>query len=164
SEPFTHTGVVAQYAVNDKVTLHAGWTLGWDTGFDQFGGGSNFLGGIDAHLNDNVEFLYMLTAGNFGFRSADTDRYSHSVVFEVKMSECMNYVFQSDFASSNGFNGDPTLDDQDVGIANYLFYKLSDRWSVGGRVEWWRSNQVDREQTSFYELTGGVNYKPHANL
>ena len=28
------------------LTLYAGWTLGWDTGFDQLDGGNNFLGGF----------------------------------------------------------------------------------------------------------------------
>ena len=30
-------------------------------------------------------------------------------------------------------------------------------------AEWWKSNQVTGEDTSFYELTGGVNYKVTAN-
>ncbi len=47
SEPFTHTGVLGTYTGNDDVTLYGGWTLGWDTGFDQFDGGSNFLGGVE---------------------------------------------------------------------------------------------------------------------
>ena len=47
SEPFTHTGALGTYKASDKVTYYAGWTLGWDTGFDQFGDGNNFLGGVD---------------------------------------------------------------------------------------------------------------------
>ena len=35
SEPFTHTGVLGTYTGFDAVTLYGGWTLGWDTGFDQ---------------------------------------------------------------------------------------------------------------------------------
>ena len=31
-------------------------------------------------------------------------------------------------------------------------------------MEWWKSNTVTGESTSFYELTGGINYKPHANV
>jgi hypothetical protein len=31
-------------------------------------------------------------------------------------------------------------------------------------MEWWKSNTVTGEATSFYEITGGVNYKAHANV
>ena len=46
SEPFTHTGALATYTGYENLTLYGGWTLGWDTGFDQYGGGSSFLGGF----------------------------------------------------------------------------------------------------------------------
>ena len=43
SEPFTHTGVLAKYKASPNVTYYGGWTLGWDTGFDEFDppGGAN---------------------------------------------------------------------------------------------------------------------------
>ena len=44
SEPFTHTGVLATYNANDNVTVYGGYTLGWDSGFDD--NGDAFLGGI----------------------------------------------------------------------------------------------------------------------
>jgi hypothetical protein len=31
-------------------------------------------------------------------------------------------------------------------------------------MEWWKSNRLTGEMTSYYELTGGINYRPHANL
>ena len=68
SEPFTHTGVLATYTGYEDLTLYGGWTLGWDTGFDQLNSGSNFLGGFSAELDDNVTFTYICTAGNFGWR------------------------------------------------------------------------------------------------
>jgi hypothetical protein len=46
SEPFTHTGALATYQVDDRLTAYGGWTLGWDTGFNQFNNGSSFLGGF----------------------------------------------------------------------------------------------------------------------
>ena len=49
-------------------------------------------------------------------------------------------------------------------MANYLFYTINDCWKAGLRAEWWRSNQVTGQDNSFYELTGGVNYKYTANL
>jgi hypothetical protein len=45
-----------------------------------------------------------------------------------------------------------------------LIYTLNDCWAVGGRAEWWKSNNVTGSQSSFYDITGGLNYKPHANV
>ena len=43
SEPFTHTGVLGEYAMGD-VTLYGGWTLGWDSGFGtSVPDGNNYL-------------------------------------------------------------------------------------------------------------------------
>jgi hypothetical protein len=161
SEPFTHTGVLTSYAASDDLTLYNGWTLGWDTGFDQFGSGSNYLGGFSATTGDIVT-TYICTAGDLGWRG---EGYSHSVLFDVTLSDNWEYVLQSDHVNvsttdAGGFNN------TDVGINQYLFYTLNDCWKVGGRMEWWKSDfqSVDPDSRSYYALTGGINYKPHANV
>jgi hypothetical protein len=165
SEPFTHTGVLGTYTgLGDDVTLYGGWTAGWDTGFDQANGGSIFLGGISMPLGDSITATYALTAGNFGLRSAGGSGYSHSIVAIADVTDNTQYVFQSDYAGSDGFGDDPTFDARDYGINQYLFYTLNDCWKLGGRMEWWKSNTVTGNQASFYELTGGINYFPHANV
>jgi Putative beta-barrel porin-2, OmpL-like. bbp2 len=164
SEPFTHTGVLGTYNGYDNVTLYAGWTLGWDTGFDQFDGGNNWLGGLTIECTDDISFTYLSTAGNFGFRSAGEDAYSHSIVVQAELSQCWKYVFQSDFVDAGGLYGDDDFENQDYGINQYLFYTASDCLAYGARMEWWKSDQLTGESTSFYEITGGINYRPHANV
>jgi hypothetical protein len=165
SEPFGHTGVLGTYTPNDCWTVYAGWTLGWDTGFDQFGDGNNWLGGVSYKATDNMTFTYVSSAGNFGFRSGDEGGYSHSAVFDAKMSKCVEYVLQSDYVNSDGFNGVAGQKDEDFGINQYLFYTLNDCWKAGVRMEWWKSNSVvPGDSISFYELTGGINYRPQANI
>jgi hypothetical protein len=164
SQPFTHTGVLGAYSLDDDTTVHMGWVLGWDTGFDQFDGGNAFHGGVIHQATDNVNVSFMCTAGNFGFRSAGESGYEQAVVVTSTLSEQWDYVLETDYVHSNGFLDDPGFHATDVSIVNYLFYTLSDCWKAGGRMEWWKSNTVTGESTSFYELTGGVNYKPHANV
>jgi hypothetical protein len=160
-----HTGVLGTNTASDKVTWYAGWTLGWDTGFDQFGGGSNFLGGVGLNLTDDVTFTYITTAGNLGWKSANTDGYSHSIVAVATLSENWKYVFNSDYLTTNGSSVDPTLHQEDKSVVNYLFYTINDCWGLGSRVEWWKSNAyVVGDAISYYEATAGVNYKPHANV
>ena len=80
------------YTANDCMTYYLGWTLGWDTGFDQFDGGSNFLGGFTREMGDNFTFTYLTTVGNLGWKSNGEFGYSHSVVAVAKLSECWEYV------------------------------------------------------------------------
>jgi hypothetical protein len=159
SEPFTHTGVLGSYAANDKLTYYAGWTLGWDTGFDQNDDGSNFLGGFAYAFNDCVKYTYLCTAGDLGWRG---DGYSHSNVLDVKLSSKWQYVFQSDLLDTTA------TDDVDealsYGANNYVFYTINDCWKWGTRAEWWKSNQVTGQTSSFYAITTGLNYKASANL
>jgi hypothetical protein len=149
SEPFTHTGVLATYDYNECTTLYAGWTAGWDTGFDQLGNGSSFLGGFSRDLTDDTSLTYITTFGDLGWNG---EGYSHSIVIDTALSSDLNYVFQSDYVDTD------TAGNQ-IGINQYLIYSVSDCLGVGGRVEWWRNNGV-----SWYEATAGLNYKPTANL
>ncbi|MFH5804874.1 outer membrane beta-barrel protein [Alienimonas sp. DA493] len=174
AEAFTHTGVLTTYAASDDVTLYNGYTFGWDTGFEQFdrpngGEGSNYLGGASVALTDNLTVTYITTAGDLG---AIGDGYSHSIVADWQINDSWNYVFQSDYLDvensstlPDNFVGTPNETDftTDVtrfyGINQYLFYTINDCWAVGGRAEWFNTGEAD-----IYELTGGVNYRPTANL
>jgi Putative beta-barrel porin-2, OmpL-like. bbp2 len=160
SEPFTHTGVLGTYAASEDVTIYTGWTLGWDTGFDQFGGGSNFLGGFGLQLTDDVKYTYICTAGDLGWRG---EGYSHSNVVDVTLSENWQYVFQSDYVNTN-FETPSGNDNEDVGVNQYLFYTLNDCWKVGSRAEWWKSNNVTGDAQSFYQVAAGLNYHASSNL
>ncbi len=150
SEPFTHTGVLATYAVSEEIKAYAGWTLGWDTGFDRFDDGSNFLGGASVGLGENVTFTYITTLGDFGVRG---EGYSHSIVLDYGVTEKLNYVFQSDLVETNAGA------DHQFGINQYLLYTFNDCLRAGARVEWWKNAGASQ-----YEATFGINIKPDANV
>ena len=65
-EPFTHTGALAAYAPNEKVTWYGGWVDGWDEGFADNGNGSMFLGGVSLNISDKTTFAWYVSAGKFG--------------------------------------------------------------------------------------------------
>ena len=161
SEPFTHTGVLGTYKVDDKLSLMGGWVLGWDTGFDQFGNGNAVHSGFTYQLADSVKYSYMLTGGDLGWRG---DGYSHSNVVDFTLSSKWQYVFQSDLLTADPNANNSTNDALSYGTVNYLFYTINDCWKWGTRAEWWKSNQVTAEQASYYEVTTGLNYKASANL
>lgn len=174
SEPFTHTGFLATKTVNDCLEVFGGWTMGWDTGFDEYNGtaiglqeGSSFLGGFSATLTDDITFIYTATAGDFGWRGDDA--YSHSLVFDVSVTDNLNYVLQSDCVRV-----DQTGEDN-VGINQYFLYTVNDCLGLGARLEWWKGDSLTgyaphggvvpaTGSHSYYATTFGANYKPHANV
>ncbi len=163
SEPFTHTGVLSSYKASDTVTYYIGWSLGWDTGYDQFGNGSCFLGGVGLQLNDSVKYTYLCTAGDLGWRG--DSGYSHSNVLDFTLSKKWEYVFQSDLLTADPNANNSTGSALSYGVNNYLFYTINDCWKWGTRAEWWKSNTTQvTEMASFYEIATGLNYKVNANL
>lgn len=154
SEPFTHTGVISTFTGFESVTLYNGWTLGWDTGFDQLNQGNMYLGGFGLDLLDAVSFTYICCYGNFGWNTVDGENdYSHSCLLTAGITDNLEYVFQSDYKKIHG------SDDEDVGVNQYLFLGLNDWLKAGTRIEWWRDDQV-----SHYEATFGVNVSLLGNL
>jgi hypothetical protein len=172
AEPFTHTGILAQYDMSDRLTLWGGWTQGWDTGFWN-NGGDTFLGGFSVGLTDNVTATYTTTMGDFGFGGTDSTGYSQSIVVDVQLTDRLNYVFLSDYVDNDLFaNGARDPLDKRWSIVNYLFYDITECVAAGVRYEYYEEeggadailapgmmggNHVNA-------VTVGLNVKPHANV
>ena len=167
SEPFTHTGAIGTFNVSDKTTVYGGWTAGWDTGFDQFEDGSNFLGGFSTQLTDKTALTYITTIGDFGARGEDA--YGHSIVFDTAVTDNFNYVLQSDL-----LRVDSTGEDN-LGINQYFLYTLTDKLAAGVRAEWWKGDSLTgyaphggvlpaTGSHSYYDVTLGLNIKPSQNI
>lgn len=156
-EAFTHTGALLTYTGIEKVVLYGGWTAGWDTGFDQLGDGSSFLGGFSFTPVDEATFTYILTGGDLGWVG---EGYSHSMVLVYNPIEKLTYVLQSDYINTDqDVLGSGDSDYKTIGVNQYLIYQLIDELGIGARGEWWRANGVD-----YGGITGGVNLKPLPNL
>lgn len=163
SEAFTHTGALATYKVNDKLTVNGGWTLGWDTGFYQYENGSNFIGGLTYTVSDKTSFIYTNTIGNLGWRGNGA---LNSFIITNKWTDKFSTVNQFDVLGTDlkigGVNADFIADgvaSNSTGLINYAFYDINSRLKAGIRNEWYKA-----DGTSYYTLTYGVNVKPTANL
>ncbi|MBW3543831.1 MAG: porin [Planctomycetes bacterium] len=155
NEPFTHTGALVTYSAGEDTTIYAGWTAGWDTGFEDFNDGdnsdgSNFIGGFSIGLADDVTFAYITTVGDLGVRG---EGYTQHIVVTADVTDKWQYVLSSDLVETN-LGGD-----HQISAANYLFYTVNDCVKTGVRAEWWKTGGE-----SIYEVTAGVNIRPHANL
>ena len=166
SEPFTHTGVLMNRDFGD-LSVYAGWTLGWDTGFDQFGDGNSWLGGVRYQINPRASIAYFSTAGNLGRRGDDA--YSQSIVVDWNATDKLNYVLQSDY-----LRVDSTGEDN-FGINQYWLYAVNERLALGTRLEWWKGDVLTgyvphrgmlpmAGSLSYYEVTLGANIRPTDQL
>jgi hypothetical protein len=177
SEPFTHTGTLATYALSDTTTVWGGHVFGWDGGFDD--NGDSFLGGISQQVTDEVKLIYAAIGGRFSeptrFNPASTTGaergYMHSFIADVAVTDNLQYIFQNDILETE--DGTGATGRQVFDVNQYLIYTLSDCWAIGSRLEWWN---VDEDSTLYggtagdegnvdvYALTAGLNYKPNANV
>jgi hypothetical protein len=171
SEPFTHTGALATYQLDDDTKLWGGYVLGWDSGFDD--NGDAYLGGISRGVSDDLTLTYATIMGRFGearFNGVEKG-YMHSLVADYAVTDNLQYIFQNDILDSEDGTGARAR--SSFGINQYLIYTLSDCWAVGSRFEWWNIAK-DNEAFGFgpgldgsadvYALTTGLNYRPHANV
>lgn len=180
NEPFTHTGVLTTYDVNDRLTLYNGWTAGWDTGFDRDNDavasrltpdglpaldlagnpieddpsdgskGSNYVGGISYDLTDTTNVTYAITTGDFGQRG---EGFEHTFVLQWQATDDLSFVFENDFLYANNVAGPGRVDSYD--FTQYAFYTINDNFSVGARGEVWVY-----DDHSISEFTTGVNIRP----
>lgn len=160
SEPFTHTGALATLAVGDDASVFGGYTLGWDSGFAD--NGDNFIGGASSALCDNVTVTYATVFGRFVEETQERG-YMHSVVFDVALTEKLQYVFQSDLLDTEDAAGDTVR--EAFGINQYWIYSINDCLSMGTRFEWWNNlDSNNGNKADVFDLTVGCNVKPHANV
>ncbi len=168
-EPFTHTGVLASYQYTDQTELLGGWTMGWDSGFDNFNDASTFLGGIAYTVNNYTTLTWAVVAGDFGDGTPNNngDIYMNSIVLDIQLTDRLEYVLQHDLGINDGLGAG---DNEWYGVNQYLFYTINDCWALGGRVEWFRDDDGARIGVNgagagnYYGATAGVNWSPRANL
>ena len=157
-EPFTHMGALAEYSLNDRVTLHGGWTNGWDNGWLNPTNASTFLGGVSVDLRKNMSLTYATSFGDLQEQAGRTwTTYMQSLVYNWQVNCRLNYILQSDFRTdSDEINGDIL---KYYGINQYFLYTISDRWAAGTRVEWFRAEE-NNDSYNAGAVTLGLNYTP----
>ena len=159
SEPFTHTGSLSTYKVNDKLSVLGGYVLGMDSGFERFNNAGSFLGGFNYAVSDKTAFTYAMISGNLGWRGIGS---INSAILTHKWTDKFSSVHQFDVLGSdlaNNFNAQGGIANNSTGLINYGFYDLTSKLKLGYRNEWYKA-----DGTSYYTNTVGVNIKPTANL
>jgi len=170
-EPFTHTGVMVSYPVNNNIMLKGGAVTGWDAHFNQ---PANFLGSVSYTTdNERTTLTGSLITGStetanstgVGPAKADHNRTLYSLVLEHSFTDRLHYVLQHDHGNQEKTAFQRAA--QWYGINQYVFYDILHNLKAGLRMEWFRDDdgvRVNGFTDNYIGVTGGLNYTPIAGL
>ena len=132
------------------------------------------MGGFTWNANEATSLTYHVTAGDFGDGTAKKGAesnagniYAHAIVLTHKLNDRVDWVIENTLGSNVGTG---TANNQWYSCTGYLFVDLSDHWSAGSRLEWFRDEDGKRVDAngagagSYYEATLGLNWYPSSNL
>ena len=160
-EPFTHTGAMLSYQVDDSLVVSSGAIRGWDN----FDGHNGHLGNLTTWSKtfkdkSNLSQVLLLTQEP-NFNSQFTQRYYQSLVYTKPINDNWTYVGQTDF----GTQRNATISGKQAnwyGINQYLYYKVNDKWTWGVNGEWWRDEEGFRvAQFLPSNLPSGITGRPN---
>lgn len=164
AEPFTHTGILSAYKLDEDTTIWNGYVMGWDSGFED--NGDAYLSGFKRNLTDATSVLYTSTLGRFnddvGSPNYGERGQCHSLVLNTKLTDKLTYINQNDYMQTDNAAGD--IQRNTYGMLHYLIYSINDKWAVGSRSEWFNYTTQQVHNADLYNQTIGLNYKPNANL
>ncbi|WP_245812901.1 porin [Nitrosomonas cryotolerans] len=160
-EPFTHTGAMLSYAIDDNIVITGGVVTGWDANFKQ---PANFLGGVTYTTDDErTSLAASLITGDVETNGLNNDhnRTMYSIVLNHDLTDNLHYVLQHDM----GIEEKTSLAHSAkwYGLNQYLLYDILHNLGAGLRMEWFRDEdgtRVNGVGDHFIGVTGGLNYTP----
>ncbi|MEO6436904.1 MAG: porin [Tepidisphaeraceae bacterium] len=160
--PFTHTGVLATYSLNDKITLNGGVTRGWEQSLEDNNDAIDFLGGVNWVINDKFTLYF---SDSFGPQQADNESNLRNV-FDFCLYYTVNDDLKLGLNGVYGFEQDvPGVGDADwYGLAGYAHLTVNERATLNARLEWFDDADGTRGiGGAVYEAALGVALKPFPN-
>lgn len=143
-EPFTHTGILGSYTVDDHWSVVGGVvtgsaTGGWDGGWDKHLG--NWAGLAGATWTNADSGTSLNVTGTYGGTSEQSSKAwgMYSVVLKQDIGDKTHWVLQHDYGFADGVLTANGLEDAEwYGINTHLYYDISDTLTAGVRGEWFR--------------------------
>ncbi len=173
------TGVAADYKITKQLSIQAGFNRGWMQ-FEDNNGNLDFMGGIKWHSRNNrVSLAYALDTGPQD-PEGQQDRFVSSLVARLKVTPKLQYILVQNYGYEN--NALPNGEDGEwYGACQYFLYTINRCWQAGLRTEWLRDDDGVRVAGpgnipgvraysgrgfagNFYEISAGLNWRPHANF
>ncbi len=160
--PFTHTGVIATYALNDKLSITGGFTRGWEQSTKDNNGSIDGLASVVYTLSDEVKIIGNGSIGPQRTHNSKDYRYLvEGIVAYTPKKSPISFAVDGLF----GWEEHASLTGKTAywyGVTGYVGYTISDMLTLNGRAEWFRDDGGSRLGLSanFFEATAGVSIKP----
>ena len=160
SSPFTFSGVLTSYQVNDTLTVQAGAVTGPDN-LDKHAGAWSFTGGFSLENQAHSRgFTFAILDGNVDDTFPSHLTYYYSVLHQDLTSN-LHYVLEHDLGRQQNTRAGQNA--EWYSLVQYLTYDLNPKWSAGLRAEWFRDNNGTRfavHPGSYYDISAAANWKP----
>jgi len=159
-EPFTHTGMLANYKINSNWLVLAGPLTGsanggWDGGWDkQLGNWSGIAGFTWTSDNEATSFHFSGTYGETSTRSSEPWGF-YNIVLQHRINPKTLLVLHHVYGQAGGvlLNNlkytNITKDAEWMSAIAHLYYDLTDNLSAGVRAEWYRDAAGFRNPSPF---------------
>ncbi len=181
------TGVLADWKMTDQWSVQAGVHRGWMM-FEDYNDDWDIMAGIKwAGCDGNTSVAFALSSGRQSLmpviEANDDNRFVYSLVLQQKLTERLRYVLVHNLGYETGFPVGPEqeIDAEWYGLNQYLLYQINPCLAANLRAEWMRDDDGVRiagpgnidgisawngagYAGNFYNLTAGLNWRPHANL
>jgi hypothetical protein len=164
--PFTQTGVIGTYALDDQWTIEGGVFRGWEQSVEDNNAAPSYEGKVAWTSSDRK-----LTITNnlvTGPEQADNSRdfrtvYDLVACYTPDPDGPWTFMTNGDYGYENFSDG--ACDAQWYGLAGYVGYKVNPMFTLNSRIEWFRDQDGTRTGVagSYYELTGGVTIHPFSS-
>jgi len=178
--PFTQTGVLAMYQVNDSLKLTAGITRGWDQTLEDSGpaGGKCYpdaLGSVTWVINPQMTAVLNWNVGPQNFNDTSHYRTVINPILFYQVTDALKIGVEGLYIYDGGLNGDVgsggTVSHAygDVwSVDVYAGYKVNDYLTVNGRFEKYHTSAgglgavtaSDTGARSIYSITLGTTIVP----
>lgn len=167
--PFTHTGVLGYWTINDQWSVAGGITRGWDNALsDNNNNGIDFLGQIAYTPNKQWSFYVNGSFGPQNYGENDNWRSLVDVIANWTVTEQLSLGAELIYVCDGGFSATPLTGSAGAkgygdawGGAGYAKYVLNEYMTLNARVEKLHYNfKNDGVTNNVYSATLGVTIKP----
>lgn len=174
-EPFSHTGVLANYLLTERIDLTAGAVTGspfagWDGSFEHHLENWGFVGGLNYSSSQTGTSLAITGTHGSLSETGARDVNLYSIVAKQELDKYWHLTLQHDYGWMSKAANDSGA--EWYGVLGYLTLDLNPRWTVGLRLEWFRDDDGVRvgvparhpsntgHAANYYAGTLGANWRP----
>jgi len=164
--PFTHTGVLGIYKVNDQMTVTAGITRGWDMTMEDINGCAiDFLGQVAYQINPQIKAYLNLNVGPQNFDDTGHYRTVINPIVTWQVTDQLKVGVEGLYIYDGGMNANATGSTHaygDVwGAVVYLGYTINEYVTANARIEKYHSYSSSVGPAAGF---GGEGFVPTVNV